>query len=744
VKKVAILTRWDNDTSFHLKELQEAFQRASIEACVFNENESILSYKPDCVLVTTPQEGKLTPFPTYGLLDLPREKYLEVPRFVRNILTYDGYLTSSSGLRQLIGDLMFGARKLSSSICHFDFFAANTYKQPALDKLKKSIVIFEPDLQNTKFSSAIKNVLNKINNTVVMTFKPSQDRRLMAKTIVVPSLDKLTEYLQQYDVGIYFGSESHHDNLLDRNVIKLISAGLVTIAAESQDLKTHFNDNLFYIPRNTPLGAIHKAIEFSLAAIYSNTNVAIEKTKHAHDVFMAKFCIDNLIPNFIKFHEETLINKGYVPHPDQNVEARLPSVTYIMRTGGKHRPFLERALQCLVDQKYPDMRVIFVTHVKVPFIDEIIAQFPSIKFKVLESIKSKRSEAIRDGMAAVETDLFGLFDDDDELFPNHVRMLVKALQYHSNRDWRGEIGMVYSGSIHADDTYVVPEQNEFLDHELLPAKERRAIEHFRFYSSWAMSQHAWFMPNGWLARTNILDEEILSDPALDTCEDLYFELQIAQRRHFAFSAEVTAIHHFHHLGNSTIDDSHKHLPDTQRIALRNFGRTFPNDSNYDIADTFRLIGKQYNKTIGNGVVYQDPASSIREYDYTYNQFYPQRHRPVKAYAPMITDGVPSFAARSRVLHKLFRISFMPIKMTKYAIKFVTLEPVKRRDYLEKFKRNLKEHGLIYTIRKVDFMMHTGQISETFVKKERSTFIYKLVDAIYRIFTPSADSTKQGK
>src|SRR5205807_7385884 len=131
-----------------------------------------------------------------------------------------------------------------------------------------------------------------------------------------------------------------------------------------------------------------------------------------------------------------------------------------------------------------------------------------------------------EGMAAVETDLFGLFDDDDEIFPNHVRMLVKTLDYHACRDWRGEISMVYSGSIHADDRYPVKEVAEFQDDKILPKKEKRAIEHFRFYSSLKMSQHAWFMPNGWLARSKFIDEELLMDPKLDTCEDLYFELQI--------------------------------------------------------------------------------------------------------------------------------------------------------------------------------------------------------------------------
>ena len=97
-----------------------------------------------------------------------------------------------------------------------------------------------------------------------------------------------------------------------------------------------------------------------------------------------------------------------------------------------------------------------------------------------------------------------------------------------------------------------------------------------------MAQHEWFMmSNAWLAKTSLIDSELLIDPLIDTCEDLYLELQLAQRTHFAFSVELTCIHHFHSLGNSSIVDRKKHVPDTQRIALRNFSRTFVKDTIYD-------------------------------------------------------------------------------------------------------------------------------------------------------------------
>ncbi len=469
--------------------------------------------------------------------------------------------------------------------------------------------------------------------------------------------------------------------------MKLIASGSVVITHHTKLLEKYFEKNLFYISKDTDLFSLPAIIKNHVLEITSNKVNALEKARQAHQVFIDTFAFDQHLPKFQKFHEQTLINKGYVPNPDPAIEAGLPSVTYIMRTGGKHRAFLERTLDCLVAQHYPDLRVLFVIHARFDYINEIITQYPSLKIKVIESIKSRRSEAIRDGMAAIETDLFGLFDDDDELFPNHVRMLVKTLQYHTNRDWRGQIGMVYSGSIHADDTHLVQERVEFRDHLLKKSSEKRAIEHFRFYSSVLMSGHSWFMPNGWLARTSLIDDELLVDPELDTCEDLYFELQIAQKAHLAFSAEVTAVHNFHHLGNSTIDDSYKHLPDTQRIALRNFMRVFPTDSLYDTQ--YSIIGKLSTHD-PNQILYQEHRPTKPAQEYYLNQFYPFRKQEQSV---AIYNDI--------AMKKLNWLSLFLKPVTSLGIfnKYKKLNSTEKEYYIAKFKLWIKQYGVISAIKK---------------------------------------------
>ena len=97
LRRVALLNRYADwsDQRERVARLRAAFARMGIEFETFDRSEKIDAFAPDCVLVTSLQDPKLTKFPTYGLIALPLHEFLHIPRFVRNLLTYDGHLTIS-------------------------------------------------------------------------------------------------------------------------------------------------------------------------------------------------------------------------------------------------------------------------------------------------------------------------------------------------------------------------------------------------------------------------------------------------------------------------------------------------------------------------------------------------------------------------------------------------------------------------------------------------------------------------
>ncbi len=81
------------------------------EAVLCHDERAVEDCKPDFVFNFSFQNPKLTRYPTYGLLNLPTSILTSSPRFVRNVLSYDGVFAVSPGVTQWYADLCFGARK---------------------------------------------------------------------------------------------------------------------------------------------------------------------------------------------------------------------------------------------------------------------------------------------------------------------------------------------------------------------------------------------------------------------------------------------------------------------------------------------------------------------------------------------------------------------------------------------------------------------------------------------------------
>jgi hypothetical protein len=583
LRRVALLNRhgdwWDQRE--RISRLRVAFARMGIEFALFAKSEEIDAFAPDCVLVTSLQDPKLTKFPTYGFIDQPMHAFLQIPRFVRNLLTYDGHLTISPVLKQIVGDLTFSARKLDTGTAFFGVtFPTTVLDLPDLGDPKLCYVA--SDQTRTQFDV----LLERLAREGALRLHGAEARwtgRLAgayAGTLATDG-EAIAGAYRAAGAGLCLNACDDLNRNISPRLLEIVASGAVAIANRSEHLAATFGDTLLYVDSAASIDAARDQILAHLAGVKANPDEAQRRIIRAHRIFAEKFALERLVPNLVELHQKTLVAKGYAPAPGERPET-MPAVSFITRTGGRSRPFLERALDSLAAQNYPNLQVIFVLHKHFDWMDELIAKYtPALKFKIVEALGSLRSTAIVRGMEAVDTDLFGMLDDDDELLPNHVRTLVKTLRHHDGRDWRGRILLAYASSYIVSDGKVFPERPQWRDAQFQERGELRVIEHYRFWNAEEMAQHFFYMmSNAWLAHRDVIDDEVLTDPETDTCEDLYFELQFAQRSHFAFSGETTAIHHYHSEGNSTFVDAHRHQYDTLRHGLRTHMRTFPRMAQY--------------------------------------------------------------------------------------------------------------------------------------------------------------------
>src|SRR5262245_21260979 len=108
--KIAYHNPWTNSAENQLfRSMRKAGMKNGIELVECADEEDILACHPTFVLSVTAVVPKVTDFPTYLTVHTPKSCLLEQPQYVKNLLSYDGYLTISVTLRCFMKDLTFGA-----------------------------------------------------------------------------------------------------------------------------------------------------------------------------------------------------------------------------------------------------------------------------------------------------------------------------------------------------------------------------------------------------------------------------------------------------------------------------------------------------------------------------------------------------------------------------------------------------------------------------------------------------------
>lgn len=127
VSKIAIINPYLQGGHTQTAEMESiarfvrAAKQRSIDVAVLTTTQEIEAYNPDFVLGITYQEGKLSNYPSYLTLVIPHSLVQNVPRFIRNILTYDAYVTASPFINKWLNKTCLAHNK-KPLICEGYFF----------------------------------------------------------------------------------------------------------------------------------------------------------------------------------------------------------------------------------------------------------------------------------------------------------------------------------------------------------------------------------------------------------------------------------------------------------------------------------------------------------------------------------------------------------------------------------------------------------------------------------------------
>lgn len=487
----------------------------------------IKSFKPDFVLALHFSTPKVTGFPTYGCMWNPVSFFKEwdnKDKALKNILSYDGYLSSSPQIDTWIKDILYGTGKVSF-ICP-DFYTSchqTIYKQPQIKNPR--LVYIGTNWDGLRYEELFKRLDKEHYMDVYGSSEAWNYLRSSHKSSLPFDGESVIGTLNNAGIGLCLHKQQHIDEAVpSMRIFEIVASGAIAICQYHPFVKKAFGDSVLYIDSNLSFIEQVNQISKHVKWIKDNQLKAMEMSLQAHQIFTEKYSLENLLLNIVPYHQKIIVEKGFVKLEHAN-KSNDSFVDIIVRVGGRKEEVVNRCLESIANQTYPNIRVILVVYKQLTYLENLIEKYTNrLEFKVVNSEASGfRSTQMVDGLSAVDADYFGILDDDDTIHPNHIYLLTNIL--HNSI----ETGVAYSGSIQtweSDEPDLTSEKSELAYFEPFDINKLLNLDNF-------------IVSNSFIVRKSLIDQHLLDDPKLEVAEDFFMLIVLCEKTMFSFSYEST-------------------------------------------------------------------------------------------------------------------------------------------------------------------------------------------------------------
>jgi len=517
--------------------------RLGFEAIEVITSDDIMQCQPDCVLVTHETSAKLTQFPTLGLHWNPPDFIAEYPTRCRSVLSLDGHLCGSRQIAQWIDDLATGHGK--SALFHDGLMLPSTPDGGPAGVLPPQLAIMYAGVHwdGSRHGAIFRGLDGRI--PLKLYGPPENWAGRGANYCGALPFDggSVIGAIRDAGIALCLHKAAHRAaNCPTMRLFEAAAAGALIITEDFEFPREWFRDSVLYVDAELPAAMVVEQIVSHVEWANRNPEGANRLANRSNELFRQRLSLENMLRPLPEFVDRVRDSRRMVA-VQGSTEKPLLVVEYIVRIGSRPATTLARALDSLATQTYQAIAVILVQFHPVVGLDAVVDQYRS-RFRWIRHIivanNGNRSTAWWAGLNAVTADFFGMLDDDDTLFPNHVASLMDCLEQNPGH------GFAYSGLIKIEDEpghYVTADQFSGPAGKVI--EERREIfclEEEDFVN--LQPTHNVIGNNTWICRTSLLDREIRSDPKIEWAEDVYFMALMAGRTRFRFTAMPTAAWHW--------------------------------------------------------------------------------------------------------------------------------------------------------------------------------------------------------
>jgi len=568
-----------------------ACDRLGFEPVEVITSDDIIRCQPSCVLVTHEVSPKLTQYPTLGLHWNPPDFFADDPERCRSVLSLDGHLCGSRAIAQWIDDFITGHGK--RAILHDGLMLPSTPDMGPAKPLPHRLAIMYAGVHwdGSRHGSVFRGLDGRVPLKLYGPPETWADRGAAYQGTLPFDGVSVINAIRDAGIALCLHKAAHRAaNCPTMRLFEAAAAGALIITDDFEFPREWFRDSVLYVDAELPAPMLVEQIVSHVDWAHWNPEAANRLARRSNDLFRQSLNLETMLRSLPGFVERVRHGRGMVAVECPRGKPQ-PTVEYIVRIGSRPVTTVARALASLAAQTYQAIAVILVQFHPVAGLDAVIDSYRS-RFAwirhVIVANNGTRSTAWWAGLNAVTADFFGMLDDDDSLFSNHVASLMDRFK----RD--PDLGFVHSGLIKVEDEpghYITAPQFHGPAGRVI--EERRQIfcleqEHFENLRP----THNVIGNNTWICRSSLLDTEAMFDPQIEWAEDVYFMALMAGRTRFGFTGMATAVWHWRSTtkDNWTLSHPDSRFPVTlarwqerlQSVRLPSHNKVSRPDSQYDL------------------------------------------------------------------------------------------------------------------------------------------------------------------
>jgi hypothetical protein len=286
------------------------------EVIEVGSSNEIESFNPDFVIALHFKTPKVTNFPTYGCMWNPvifLKQWEGGEKSIRNILSYDGYLSSSDRIDTWLNDLVSETDKLYF-ICPEFYTSCHQieYQQPQI--ANPHLVYIGTNWDGSRYQEIFKGLDRQSYMEVYGPQKAWKYLRSSYKGSLKFDGMSLISTLNRAGIGLCLHKKEHLDEAVpSMRIFEIVASGALAICQRHSFIEKAFGDMVLYIDSNLSPQAQISQISTHVEWVAENQQKALDMSMAAHQVFMDKYSLENLLSNIVPYHQKLIANKDFNP-----------------------------------------------------------------------------------------------------------------------------------------------------------------------------------------------------------------------------------------------------------------------------------------------------------------------------------------------------------------------------------------------------------------------------------------------